>query len=232
MRFSAMTDIGRMREQNQDAIFASSDSVGLLSNLFIVADGMGGYKAGDYASKRAIELVQNSILQGSDSSVARVISEAMETANKSIYEEAKASEDKTGMGTTMVLATIEENLLQVANVGDSRLYLYRDGQLLQVTKDHSIVAEMVRKGELTPDEAKVHPKRSYITRAIGAEESLLVDFMEETVLEKDLLLLCSDGVTSMLSDEEIAGILSSDLPLEKRNLQLIEAANELSLIHI
>lgn len=227
MNYSVLTDIGRMRSQNQDAVFATEETIGSLPNLFVVADGMGGHKAGEYASSQAIALAKREI-----ASRIRVLNRLhyqsweITAANKSIYEEATQDEDKYGMGTTMVVATLLEDHLCVANVGDSRLYVYRDGQLSQITQDHSVVGEMVRKGEMPKEEARSHPKRNLITRAVGAEAEVRVDFFDETLQAGDLVLMCTDGLTSMVEESEIEEVLAGSGQVADKVAKLVDLAND------
>ena len=144
MKFHAITDVGRMRSQNQDNVYGTTSPIGPLPNLFLVADGMGGHNAGDYASRRAIELVKESVEQSPGTEPVEVLRTAITTANDMLFSEARQQEEKSGMGTTFVAATIVNEELLVANVGDSRLYVLHDGQLRQITLDHSLVEEMAR----------------------------------------------------------------------------------------
>ena len=177
---------------NQDYVFASQDTVGNLPNLFAVADGMGGHNAGDYASSHAVRILVDEIREDTDYNPVKVIRHAIETANTEIIEQAQKDEKLRGMGTTMVVATIVGQYAYVANVGDSRLYVV-DKQLRQITRDHSLVQEMVRMGEITAEEARNHPDKNIITRALGAEKTVDVDFfdmredkkMEEIILNSD-----------------------------------------------
>ena len=191
MNYSVLTDIGRARSQNQDAVFATDEAVGSLPNLFVVADGMGGHKAGEYASNQAIALVKREVASDTESEPVQIINQGITTANNRIYEEAAQDATKSGMGTTMVVATIFDHHMCVGNVGDSRLYVYREGQLQQITQDHSVVGEMVRKGEMPKEQARNHPKRNLITRAVGAEKEIRVDFFDETLADGDLVLMCT-----------------------------------------
>ena len=194
MNYSVLTDIGRARSQNQDAVFVTDEAVGSLPNLFVVADGMGGHKAGEYASNQAIALVKREVASDTESEPVQIINQGITTANNRIYEEAAQDATKSGMGTTMVVATIFDHHMCVGNVGDSRLYVYREGQLQQITQDHSVGGEMVRKGEMPKEQARNHPKRNLITRAVGAEKEIRVDFFDETLADGDLVLMCTDDL--------------------------------------
>ena len=226
MNYSVLTDIGRARSQNQDAVFATDEAVGSLPNLFVVADGMGGHKAGEYASNQAIALVKREVASDTESELVQIINQGITTANNSIYEEAAQDATKSGMGTTMVVATIFDHHMCVGNVGDSRLYVYREGQLQQITQDHSVVGEMVRKGEMPKEQARNHPKRNLITRAVGAEKEIRVDFFDETLADGDLVLMCTDGLTSMVEEKQIEEVLASAVSLQEKANRLVELAND------
>ena len=173
----SMTDIGRKRKLNQDTVYTCEHPLGNLGNLFIVCDGMGGHKAGDYASAYTVKAIEREVEVCEDKSPIKILREAITVANTEIYEKASTEADFAGMGTTCVAATISDDILYVANVGDSRLYLI-DKDITQVTKDHSLVAELVRKGSLDETQAKSHPDKNIITRAIGAAPSVEIDFFE------------------------------------------------------
>ena len=199
MKTYSITDTGALREMNQDYFFASDDPVGNLPNLYIVADGMGGHKAGDYASRYTTQRVVASVSRDPGEEPVSIIKEAINTANKILIEEAAEDESKQGMGTTLVVATIIDGKLYVANVGDSRLYIVNDN-IRQVTRDHSLVAEMVRLGEVDVAAAREHPDKNIITRAIGAKENVEADFFEVELQEGDRIVICTDGLTNMVED--------------------------------
>lgn len=222
------TDIGRKRQLNQDYVFSSAKPLGNMPNLFIVADGMGGHNAGDYASKCTTETVVSEIQNSFEKNPTIIIKKAIKTANAKIRKEASEHENLFGMGTTLVTATIIGKYLQVSNIGDSRLYLLNKDGLRQVTEDHSLVEEMIRLGGLSREDARLHPDKNIITRAIGAKDEVEADFFTEELETGDIVLMCSDGLTNMLEDKEIEAIL---LNPEKEELiqkgdALIKAANE------
>ncbi len=225
MKVSFKTDIGCTRSQNQDAVFVSEQPVGPLDNLFIVADGMGGHNAGDYASKKAIDLIVSAIEQDTEDRGISAIQRGITIANREIFFEASLDEEKSGMGTTVVVATIENDTLKVANVGDSRLYVLSKGDLVQVTRDHSVIEEMVRKGEVSREMAQKHPKRNLITRAVGAEEEVRIDLFDVDLPEVEAVLMCTDGLTTMVSDEKIAEIMSLGMTVEHKVAALVKEAN-------
>ncbi len=225
MRAYAATDVGRIREVNQDYIFCSMEPVGKLPNLFLVADGMGGHKAGDLASRYTVETLTDSIKNSASDNPITIINDAIVEANTKLLEKAAESEQYTGMGTTLVVCTIIGESMYVANVGDSRLYLY-DGRLSQITRDHSLVAEMVALGKLGRDEARRHEKKNVITRAIGGAKEIMADFFEAELTAGNRIIMCSDGLSNMVEDEEIERVLASDIPIEDKTKQLLGRANE------
>ena len=220
----SITDIGRKRKQNQDYVFTSEIPVGPLENLFIVADGMGGHNAGDYASKYAIATIVEEIEMSKDGIVA-ALEKAIRSANSHIRIKSRENEDMIGMGTTVVAATIKDDIMCVANVGDSRLYVIND-EVKQITVDHSLVEEMVRMGGIGREQARVHQDKNIITRAIGAEDEIKIDFFQVELRKGDMILLCSDGLTNMVEDEEIRMILLAQKDIAGKAEALVAAANQ------
>lgn len=208
MKAFGKTDVGAVRSMNQDYLFYSTEPVGVLPNLFIVADGLGGHKAGDYASRLSVENFVKYVREAKTDLPIRIVDDAIRYINSMVIEAAQSNEDYKGMGTTFVAAFIKDDTLFVANIGDSRLYLI-DEELTQVTEDHSYVGIMVRAGEITKEEAEHHPDKNIITRAIGVAREPKVDFFEVDLTRGDRLLLCSDGLTNMVSDHDILDIFSS-----------------------
>ena len=220
----SITDIGLRREMNQDYIFSSDLPLGSLSCLYLVADGMGGHRAGDLASKLTVETVVNQVAMSVGEDPEDLLREAFRIANAKIRQTASKHREYYGMGTTLVGCTICGDQLLVANVGDSRLYNYKDG-FRQITVDHSLVEEMVRAGTLDRKMARIHPERNVITRAIGAEDHIEVDFFRIPLDECGVILMCSDGLTSMIDDSEIESVLSGDTTLEEKAGILVALAN-------
>lgn len=225
MKAFSVTDTGVARIMNQDYCFASNTSIGHLPNLYIVADGMGGHKAGEYASRYTVERVVASVSRSRWKDPVRVLREAIRKANEILVVEAQEDVEKQGMGTTIVAATIVENKMYVANVGDSRLYVMGD-KIEQITKDHSLVEIMIQRGVVTPEEAKTHEKKHVITRAVGAMSEIQIDFFEVDLEEKDRVLICSDGLTNMVPDEKIGQIMLSYNELEDIGKALVSEANK------
>ena len=225
LRSYALTDIGRRRQLNQDYIYLTENPVGNLPNLFIVADGMGGHKAGDYASDLAVETVVKEAGASLEKSPSRILGHAITIANRILRQRASENFALSGMGTTLVAATCIGRFLEVANVGDSRLYVIGD-EIVQITEDHSLVEEMVRMGGIGREEARNHPDKNIITRAIGARDDVEVDFFNLELQTGDMVLLCSDGLTNMVDDETICRILKNGKSLRDRVEELVRTANE------
>jgi PPM family protein phosphatase len=213
-----LTDTGRQRRANEDAAFARAP-------LFAVADGMGGAQAGEIASGVAVSVLEHGLPDGPGSAEERLAGLARE-ANLQIHELSVADADRAGMGTTLTAAYLGEAELAIAHVGDSRLYCLRDGQLQRLTRDHSLVEELVQEGRLTPEEADEHPQRSIITRALGPEHDVLVDHMSWRAQDGDVYLICSDGLTSMVPEARVAQLLGGARTLRDAAHALIDAANE------
>jgi protein phosphatase len=225
VKLFSITDVGKRRELNEDYIFTSDKPVGNLPNLFIVADGMGGHNAGDYASKHTVEKVVESIRENVDEyDPENLLQEAIDKANTYIYDMSISDADKKGMGTTIVAVTFKGSNIITANVGDSRMYVI-DDFITQITKDHSYVEEMVDIGELDRESARNHPDKNIITRAVGVCDYVLVDFFDAQITEKEKLLLCTDGLTNMLTDDEIHRIVNSANDLEEAGRNLVREAN-------
>ena len=189
---------------NQDYFFTSEEPVGNLPNLFIVADGMGGHNAGEFASRYTVETIVKTVSESEKKDAVSILEEAISSANSYLLEHARENEGMAGMGTTIVAATVKGSELSVANVGDSRLYI-AGKEMRQITKDHSLVQEMVRMGELDAEKAKSHPDKNIITRA---QENVKVDFFEVALKPGEKVMMCTDGLTNMLEDTELFAILS------------------------
>jgi protein phosphatase len=210
------SDTGLARRANEDNFFARAP-------LFVVADGMGGAQAGEVASRMAADTFAPGLPEGGTTEE-RLATRVLE-ANARIHKLSQEDRDRAGMGTTLTAAYLDGEELAVAHVGDSRAYLWRDGELTRLTRDHSLVDELVRRGKLTEEEAADHPQRSIITRALGPEPDVEVDTRTYRAQAGDLLLLCSDGLTSMISEQLIAGILRGAEGIEAAGRELVDAAN-------
>ena len=211
-----LTDVGRQRQSNEDSFHDAPP-------VFAVADGMGGARAGEVASRMAVEAFGDSTDPGAEPEAH--LAEIARRANRRIYEMARSDEAYRGMGTTLTAAIVRGREIAVGHVGDSRLYRLRDGRLERLTTDHSLVEEYVRAGRLAPEDAESHPQKSIITRALGVEEDVEVDTMTCDASDGDIYLLCSDGLTGMVSEDEVADILRTRPALEDAGGALIDAAN-------
>jgi PPM family protein phosphatase len=211
------TDVGRQRTANEDSLVVRPP-------LFAVADGMGGAKAGEVASAVAVEAVERA--RESDEPAEAQLAGIVRAANRRIYDLAVADESRRGMGTTLTLAKVHGDEVSLAHVGDSRAYRMRDGELTQLTRDHSLVAELERSGQITAEAAEHHPQRSIITRALGPEPDVEVDTYTLAGRESDVFLICSDGLTSMISDDEVGSILRTAGSLDEAADALVRAANQ------
>lgn len=225
MNAYAVTDVGRQRSMNQDYVFSTGKPVGNLPNLYIVADGMGGHKAGDMASKFSVTTFIDFVKDSESTKPIAIISDAIQYTNARLLELAATSPDYTGMGTTFVVATIYGRSAYIANVGDSRLYVM-DRELRQVTRDHSLVEEMIQNGTINRSEARNHEHKNVITRAIGGMENVMADFFEVELEENSLILMCSDGLTNMVTDSEIERIMLSKTDIMDKCNSLVELANK------
>jgi len=211
---------------NQDSVFRTDQQIGRLSNLYIVADGMGGHNAGDFASRECVEVLSESVRLSTAITPMEVLKEAIAKANADVYRQAQQSEEMQGMGTTLVVATIQEESICVANIGDSRLYILDSEQIRQVTVDHSLVETMVQSGQITREQARVHENKNIITRALGTSRRVMPDFFQVRLQKGNIVLMCTDGLSNMLEDEEILHIVNSQPDIDKALQLLIDEANE------
>jgi PPM family protein phosphatase len=196
-RVAAVTDPGRQRRRNEDSYVIASP-------LFAIADGMGGAQAGEVASRLATASLQES---GADAGGERRIADLIQEANRRVYDRSSSDPNTSGMGTTITVALVEDDLVSFGHVGDSRAYLIRDARMEQLTEDHSLVNELLKTGKLSREEAETHPQRSVITRALGTDPDVDVDTFSVTAATGDLFLLCSDGLTDMVSEESILDVV-------------------------
>ena len=216
IQHAAATDPGRRRLRNEDAYVVQPP-------LFAVADGMGGAQAGEIASRIAASVLRESGAEAGEDAVVALIQEA----NRRVYEAAASDEARAGMGTTMTAALVAGDTVRIGHVGDSRAYRVRDGELEQLTDDHSLVAELVRSGRLSPEEADVHPQRSVITRVLGTDPEVDVDTFEVEARPGDVFMICSDGLTSMVDDASILGMVERNrASLVRAARALVDAANK------
>ena len=225
IKTASRSDVGKKRQLNQDVVYSSELPVGNLPNLFIIAHGMGGHKAGDYASRYAVDTIEKETLESLEENPEIILQKAISKANKDIRELSHQNPDMEGMGTTIVAATIYGKYMKVANVGDSRLYIINGKKIKQITRDHSLVEEMVRIGELDRISARNHPNKNIITRAVGVTASVVADFFDVELKEGDVILMCSDGLSNMLEDEEIRMIACAQRDIIEKAEALVRAAN-------
>ncbi|AFS78686.1 protein phosphatase-2C [Gottschalkia acidurici 9a] len=230
MFICACSDIGKVREINQDSYFYFDDEK---LPIFIVADGMGGHKAGEIASNLAISVIKEyyeknkeNIING-EMFVPKFINESIDLANEEIIKEANEDESLKGMGTTVTMGIMFEKDIYVGHVGDSRAYLLRDNKLIQLTHDHSLVGELLRSGSITKEEAFNHPKKNIITRALGTNSNVNVDIVTKEVTTKDIIILCTDGLTNMVSEERIVDVVNNTENMTDSCNILANTANEL-----
>lgn len=225
MEIGAVSSIGNIRENNQDSMYVSEDSS---FPIFIVADGMGGHKAGEVASSLAIEatityLKERKDLLNNEENIKFNIKKAIKYANEKIYSLSQEISEYSGMGTTITLSYIFDSKIILGHVGDSRAYLISDCNIKQVTKDHSLVSELIEQGSITTEEALTHPQRHLITRAVGTSQDIDVDIYMEEFKSNDKLILCSDGLTNMVDDDTILSIVNDNEEAEINKLSKILA---------
>lgn len=219
MKAFGKSDVGRVREKNEDSLLVKPP-------LFAVADGMGGHAAGEVASQLALQAFAEALPRQDGSWEQRLV-KAAQSANEAVYREARRLERLAGMGTTLCAVYVEPGQASWLHVGDSRLYLYRQGRLLQVTTDHSLVWELVQNGSLSAEEARQHPRRNVLTRALGTQETVATDSGTLPLQSDDCLLLCSDGLSGLLEEVQLANLLAASRqePVEARVEALVAAAN-------
>ena len=227
MKAYGKTDKGLVRANNQDTYRTEITEDGL--GLIVLCDGMGGARAGNIASERAAERFMERIrtadpAKADTDTLSQIVEQAVEQANTEVFELSQSSPSYNGMGTTLVGGICVDDRIVLANVGDSRAYVIDGKNIAQMTEDHSLVAEMIRSGRLTPEDARHYPGRNLITRAVGVEERVQADFYEITLHEGQTLMLCSDGLSGMITDEQIADIISQAESKEEACDKLIEAA--------
>jgi PPM family protein phosphatase len=226
--YATLTDIGLMRQNNEDSV-ALDEKRGLV----VLADGMGGYKAGEVASEMATSFITTEIGQwlgdvGDDvgmREIRRAIESSIDKANRAIFNAARASPAFSGMGTTLVVAVFRSHRVLVAHVGDSRCYRLRNGSLARLTHDHSVVQQQIDAGEVSPENAAYAPNKNLVTRALGVDISVVADVNEYRVEDGDLFLLCSDGLSDMLSDERMCSLLKGRTSVLEKSRALVHAAN-------
>ncbi|CZQ82701.1 protein phosphatase 2c [Trichococcus palustris] len=227
MQIAFKSDIGKNRSINQDYVNCFMNDA--KQTLMIVCDGMGGHKAGDVASEMGVSHLgaswKNTSFRNSEE-LSRWFISSIQRVNDLIFQKSLDFSDLDGMGTTLVAAAVVGKELVIANIGDSRAYVYRNYRLRQITEDHSLVNEFIKSGEITVEEAQHHPRKNILTRSVGVTKKVDIDIMAMPILKGDVLLMCSDGLTNMLTDDEISQLLKEWMPLEEKAASLVDKANE------
>lgn len=225
MKSYGVTDIGLTRKYNQDYTLECDEPIGNLDNLYVVCDGLGGHNAGEYASSTAAENFFDYVEFSKSRMPLSIFKEAVIKVNKLVYETGQEPAYQ-GMASTLVGVTVVDNTAYVVNVGDSRAYIIGPDDITQITWDHSYVAELIREGQITKDEARFHKRNNVITRAIGAEMSVRPDFFQVEMEDDEILLICTDGLYNMVSDMTIKSVVTSRNSLRAKAHRLIDLANE------
>lgn len=223
------SDIGRCRLKNEDSMMVSNIPMGKLPNIYAIADGMGGHKAGNVASTVAIECFEEYVeaARSNDEEILDILIGGINHANSVVYNMTQEKEEYSNMGTTFLACTINDNNAYIAHVGDCRLYKISKYEITQITNDHSYVAELVRMGRLTEEQAAVHPDRHSITRAVGSEPTVIADGIICSIAPGDIIVMCSDGLTNMVDNKTILEIADDGiLTIEQKVDKLVECANE------
>lgn len=229
MEIGVKTSIGKIRDINQDSYYISQNKN---CPLAIIADGMGGHKAGEIASKMAVQIISSSLendlkkIKLDNDNIMKSIRDSIWRANDEIYKLSLENDEYSGMGTTVTLACNINDTIFIGHVGDSRGYLLRDDKLQQITRDHSLVEELIRNGSITREEAKHHPQKNIITRAVGTDKDIEIDLIVKERLKSDILLLCTDGLTNMLSDDEVRKLLVDNEDIQKACDLLVDLSND------
>jgi len=230
LEYAFKSDRGKARENNEDS-FCIITGLERFPNVFIIADGMGGHNSGEVASRTAVATAEKYIRQYNEelkgqTDIQQVIRDAITETNTAVYNQSMENIDNLGMGTTFVMAVVTQNMLHVGHVGDSRAYLIRGDGITQITTDHSFVEEMVRNGSITREEAENHPQKNLITRALGCSEEIQIDLYSCKIFEDDCILLCTDGLTNMLSEEEILSTVLEAKDMDTACSELVNKAND------
>ena len=220
MNYGTVSITGKVRDKNEDNYLVSDRGK---IHIVAVADGMGGHKAGDVASSTAIKVIKNYDFGIND--IVGDVKDCINIVNDKILKKSDNHPEYKGMGTTLTLGIINNNYLVLGHIGDSRAYLYHNDFLEQITDDHSYVADLLRQGVITEEEAENHPKKNLLLRALGLEEEVEIDIIEQELSDQEILLLCSDGLTNMKNDEQIQSVLSKDLKLQEQAELLSDKAN-------
>ncbi|MBQ8003287.1 MAG: Stp1/IreP family PP2C-type Ser/Thr phosphatase [Clostridia bacterium] len=223
MEYAALTDVGMKRHNNEDSYIINEVNK---DKIFIVADGMGGHNAGEIASLEACRMIESFIINSTGDDIESIMREGVQKANRELFIRAAEDEKLNGMGTTIDVCVIKDGVLHVAHVGDSRVYLIDENSIEKITKDHSVVGMMIDSGTLTEEQAKVHPQRHYITRAVGTTMTVEVDIEQRSIHSPQKILMCTDGLTNMVSKEEIHRIVNGNESVSAAASELVSKAKE------
>lgn len=220
------TDVGKIREINQDYIYINNETIGSLDNLYIVADGIGGHKAGEIASEAAIDFFEQFIYETEDDEILDLLVSALVYANEQVFKLSKTNVKFKNMGTTLLATTIKNNKIFIAHIGDSRLYGIRNNKIVQITSDHTQAMDLFKAGVITKEEARNSKNSNVLTRALGIEKNIKADALFCDILENDIFIMCSDGLSDMLTDEEIFNIAYTNIHPQQKVENLIQKAND------
>ena len=221
------TDVGKLRKVNQDYVYINNEPIGSLDNLYIVADGVGGHKAGEIASESAIDFFEQFIYETEDDEVLDLLVSALAYANEQVFKLSRSSKQYENMGTTLLAATIKDNRIFIAHVGDCRLYGIRNNKIAQMTSDHTYAMDLFKAGVISREEAENSKDSNVLTRALGTEKSVKADALFCDVYEDDIFVMCSDGLSDMITDDEILKIASDkEITTDQKVDCLIQRAND------
>ncbi len=230
VKVCGMSDIGQYRQLNEDSFKICGFEDGALLGICVLADGMGGHNAGEIASGTAATVIVDELVETlaeqDDKQITKNIQGAVDFANSTVYEMSVKNPGQSGMGTTLVVAYVRDSLVRFANIGDSRAYVISPGDICRITVDHSVVEELVQRGTITREEARNHPDKNIITRALGTESFVDADFYDYTAVPGETVILCSDGLTEMVTDDEIKNIINDSENIDEAVKALIDEANK------
>ena len=219
------TNVGKLRKINQDYVYINNEHIGSLDNLYIIADGVGGHNAGEVASESAIDFFEQFIYETEDDEILDLLVSATVYANEEVFKLSKTNKAYSNMGTTLLATTIKNNKIYISHVGDCRLYGIRNNKIVQMTSDHTYAMDLFKAGVITKEEAKNSKDSNILTRAIGTEKNVKADALFCEISERDIFIMCSDGLSDMITDDEIFDIASKDISSDEKVQKLIEKAN-------
>lgn len=220
------TNVGKLRKINQDYIYINNEPIGSLDNLYIIADGVGGHNAGEVASESAIDFFEKFIYETKEDETLDLLVSAVVYANDEVFKLSKTNKAYSNMGTTLLATTIKDNKIFIAHVGDCRLYGIRNNKIVQMTSDHTYAMDLFKAGIITKEEAKNSKDSNVLTRAIGTDKNVKADALFCDIFKDDIFIMCSDGLSDMLTDDEIFEIASKNIPAEDKVENLIQKAND------